>query len=68
MSINQNHIIGLLCIIAGIVIIVVALGNILARVGVALVALSLINYGLRLRGLPPLQLLIPLVARKNRWM
>jgi hypothetical protein len=68
MSINQNHIIGLLCIIAGIVIIVVALGNLLVRVGVAIAALSLINYGLRLRGLPPLQLLIPMMARRNRWM
>lgn len=66
MSINQNHIIGLLCIIAGIVIIVVALGDLLVRVLIALGALWLINYGLRLRGMLPLHLLLPMMANKYR--
>ena len=67
-KINYNHIVGLLCIIVGIAIVVVALGDLLVRVLVALLALSLINYGLRLRGLPPLQLLIPLLATsRGRW-
>jgi hypothetical protein len=67
-TINSNHIIGLLCIISGMVIIAFALGDLLVRVFVALAALSLINYGLRLRGLPPLQLLLPLLASsRGRW-
>lgn len=67
-KVNYNHIIGLLCIIVGVAIIVVALGDLLVRVLVALLALSLINYGLRLRGLPPLQMLIPLLATsRGRW-
>jgi hypothetical protein len=68
MAINQNHIIGSLCVVAGIVIIIVSLGNLLVRVAIALAAFSLINYGLKLRGLPPLQMLIPMMARRNRWM
>jgi hypothetical protein len=64
---NSNHVLGLLCIIAGMVIILFAVGDLLLRVIIALAALSLINYGLRLRGLPPLQLLIPMLANRNRW-
>ena len=67
MSVNYNHIIGLFCIIIGIVVVAIALGDLLLRVIIALLALSLINYGLRLRGLPPLQLLIPLIASRKRW-
>ena len=67
-KVNYNHIVGLFCIITGIVIVVVALGDLLVRVLVALLALSLINYGLRLRGLPPLQLLVPLlISRRGHW-
>jgi len=64
---KTNHVLGILCIIAGIIIIIFALGDLLLRLIIALLALSLINYGLRLRGLPPLQLLIPLLASRNRW-
>lgn len=64
---NTNHILGLFCMIAGVAIIMVAVGDLLLRLIIALAALSLINYGLRLRGLPPLQLLIPLIASRNRW-
>lgn len=64
---NNNHLIGMLCIIAGIVIIIFAVGDLLLRLLAALAALSLINYGLRLRGLPPLQLLLPMIANRRRW-
>ena len=63
---NSNHVLGLLSIVAGIVILLFAVGDLLLRVIIALTALSLINYGLRLRGLPPLQLLLPLMANKYR--
>ncbi len=69
-AVNYNHIVVMFCIIIGIVVIVVALGDLLVRVFVALAALSLINYGLRLRGLPPLQLLLPLLISRSgrgRW-
>ncbi len=64
---KTNQVLGVLCIIAGIAITMVALGDLLVRVVVALAALSLINYGLRLRGLPPLQLLLPMLASRGRW-
>lgn len=67
MSKNYNHILGTLSVITGIVVIIIALGDLLVRVLVALAALSLINYGLRLRGLPPLQILLPLLVSRNRW-
>ena len=67
MSIKQNHIIGLFCLIIGVVAIVIALGDLLVRFVIGLAALSLINYGLKLRGLPPLQILLPMVASRNRW-
>jgi len=67
MSVKYNHILGALCIVLGIVVVVVALGDLLVRVVVSLAALSLVNYGLRLRGLPPLQLLLPLIASRKRW-
>lgn len=66
-TINYNYIAGLFCIVVGMVVIAFALGDLLLRVIIALLALSLINYGLRLRGLPPLQLLIPLMASRGRW-
>lgn len=71
-TVNYNHIVGIFCIVIGIVIVSVALGDLLLRVIISLAALSLINYGLRLRGLPPLQLLLPLLASSrgswfNQW-
>jgi len=66
-TVNYNHIVGLFCIVIGIVVIVFALGELLVRVIIAFLALSLINYGLRLRGLPPLQLLLPMLAHRGRW-
>ena len=67
MAINYNHVLGLVCVIGGMVIIAFTLGDLLIRFFVALMALSLINYGLRLRGLPPLQMLIPLLMSRNRF-
>lgn len=67
MAINSTYIISTLCVIAGIAIIIFALGDLLLRVLIALMALSLINYGLRLRGLPPLQMLIPLLISRQRF-
>lgn len=67
MAINSNHVLGLLCIITGIVVAVFAIGDLLFRVLIAVASLALINYGLRLRGLPPLQMLIPLLASRKRW-
>ncbi len=67
MAINYNNIFGLFCIVIGVVVVAVALGDLLLRVIIALAALSLINYGLKLRGLPPLQLLLPLIASRKRW-
>jgi len=67
MAIKYNHALGLVCIIGGMIIIAFALGDLLIRFIIALMALSLINYGLRLRGLPPLQVLIPLLISRHRF-
>jgi hypothetical protein len=67
MSVKYNHILGTLCIIVGVVVVIIALGDLLLRVIISLAALSLVNYGLGLRGLPPLQLLLPLIASRKRW-
>lgn len=64
---NSNHILGLVCILAGIAIVLCAVGNLLVRLLITVAAISLINYGLKLRGLPPLQLLIPMLANRRRW-
>lgn len=66
-TINYNYILGVFCIVTGIVMIALALGDFLVRIVIALLALSLINYGLRLRGLPPLQILIPMIAQRHHW-
>ncbi|MGB8367182.1 MAG: hypothetical protein WCD44_02380 [Candidatus Babeliales bacterium] len=57
---------GLLFIILGIVILFFTLGDLLFRIAIGLFALGLINHGLRLRGFPPLQILIPMLFSK-RW-
>lgn len=67
MSINYDYVLGTLCIVVGLVIVMVVLGELLLRVIVSLAALSLINYGLRLKGLPSLQLLLPLMVGRKRW-
>jgi hypothetical protein len=67
MAVKYDYILGTLCIAVGFVIVIVALGDLLVRVIASLIALSLVNYGLRLRGLPPLQLLLPLLVNRRRW-
>jgi hypothetical protein len=67
MSVKTNHLIGTLCIISGVLIILFVLGDLFFRLIVTFMALGLINYGLRLRGLPPLQVLIPLLIARNRF-
>lgn len=57
-NIKQNNIIGLLFIILGIILLVVVAGNVLARAILVLMALGLINYGLQMRGMPSLPVLI----------
>lgn len=56
---------GLLFVILGIGLLFFAVGDLLFRIIIALFALALINHGLRLRGLPPLQILVPLFF--SRW-
>ena len=57
---HYNKWFGLLFIVFGTVLLFFAIGDLLLRIIIGLCALALINYGLRLRGLPPLQILIPL--------
>ncbi len=59
----NNRIIGLVCIIAGLVILFLALGNFLFRLILALLSWSLINYGLHLRGEPPV--IVHIIRLKN---
>jgi hypothetical protein len=67
MATKANHMFGMICVFAGVAIIIMALGSLLARLLVGLVGLSLINYGLKMRGLPPLQVLIPMIAARHRF-
>jgi len=56
---------GLLFIVLGIVVLIFTVGDLLFRIIIGLFALALINYGLRLRRLPPLQVLIPLFFSRH---
>lgn len=67
MATKANHMFGMICVVAGVMVIVMALGSLLVRLLVGLVGLSVINYGLKLRGLPPLQVLIPMIAARHRF-
>jgi len=67
MAMNKNQLLGLICIVAGCTIIVVVIGELLLRLIIALLGLAVINSGLRLRGLPPLQILVPLMMNRKRW-
>ena len=61
---QHNQWLGLLFIVVGFVGLFFAVGDLLFRVMLGLLALSIINYGLRLRGMPPLQLLVPMMFSK----
>ena len=67
MTVNKNKLLGFIYVVAGCTIIVLVIGDLLLRLIIALLGLILINYGLRLRGLPPLQILIPLMISRKRW-
>jgi hypothetical protein len=64
---GNNNFAGLVCIITGVGIIVFFLGTLLLRIGAGLAALSLIDHGLRLRGLPSLQMLITMFVQRRRF-
>jgi hypothetical protein len=51
----RNKLISVTCIMSGIVIFIFVAGPFLLRLVIALFALSLINFGLSLRGLPSIQ-------------
>ena len=57
---------GLFFIVLGAILLIVTVGDLLFRILIGLCALALINHGLRLRSLPPLQILLPLFFSK-RW-
>jgi hypothetical protein len=49
---KQNKPLGLLLIILGLAVLIAAAGTLLLRIAVAIVALMIINYGMRLYGMP----------------
>lgn len=51
---SNNDFFGLLCIVFGSVVLLYAIGAFIFRIIVAFLAFLLINYGLRLRHMPPL--------------
>lgn len=66
MAYQYKSVWGLACIIVGALVVLWAMGEFIIRIIVALAALSLINYGLRLCNMPPLQLLFPIIFTQ-RW-
>jgi hypothetical protein len=64
---NHKNLIGTICIIVGLIIAIFSIGDLFFRLITALMGLSIINYGLRIKGLPPLQMLIPMIISRNRW-
>ncbi len=54
---KQNNILGIIFIIIGAIGFFFALGDLLFKILCALLALTIINHGLRLCGIPPLQFL-----------
>jgi hypothetical protein len=65
--IRQNNVLGLLFIILGFVLLIVVAGHLLARAIMILIALGLVNYGLQMRGMPPLQVLIRMWLAMAGW-
>ncbi len=54
---NYNRMWGMFFIVVGLVLLFFVLGDLLLKLIFGLFACALINHGLRLRGLPPLQFL-----------
>jgi len=63
MNIPENKVMGIVCIALGALLFFLALGNLLLRFIVALIALMLINYGLRLQNMTFKSLLTQLLVR-----
>ena len=63
---QQNRWLGLLFIVCGLVGLVFAVGDLLFRIMLGIISLSIINYGLQLRGMPPLQIIVPMLFCR-RW-
>ena len=52
---SNSRFFGLIFIVAGLVLFMLAAGELLLRITVALFGLKLVNDGLRMRGMPPVQ-------------
>ena len=53
-----DRIFGMVCIILGLTVALFVLGELIMRILIALLALFVVNYGMRLRGMPPLYISI----------
>ena len=53
-----DRIAGIVCIVFGLSVALFALGELIMRILMALLGLFIVNYGMRLRGMPPLYLTI----------
>lgn len=51
-----DRIFGIICIIFGLFVALFALGNFILRLLIALLGLFLVNFGMRLRGMPPIHI------------
>ncbi len=63
---RYNKWLGLFFIVVGVVGLLFAVGDLLFRLMLGFFAFSIINHGLRLRGIPPLQILIAMLL-SYRW-
>lgn len=55
---NFDKILGIICIIFGLFLIGYALGELLFRLLIALLGLLVVNFGMRLRGMPPIHIAV----------
>lgn len=55
---NFDKIFGIICIVFGLFIALFAIGDLILRLLIAFLGLFLVNFGMRLRGMPPLHLSI----------
>lgn len=62
---KKSNGIGLVVIAIGTLGILFALGDLIVRVVATILCLGLINYGLRMQGMPPLQVLLPQMINKK---
>jgi len=65
--IKQNNLLGILFIILGVVLLVAVAGHLLVQAVMILIALGLINYGLQMRGMPSLQMLVRMWLAMTGW-